>query len=352
MITRIDTEKLLASVDLLDVVAADLGPAQRCSGQWHFWCCPFHGERTPSFGVNPETRSWRCYGACHKSGNAIDYVMRYKEIEFLDACNYLAKFAGELPTMDGTTTTPARPKVFIKPPDAEVSTWQERAHHLTQECHSRLFDNTNPASVNVLRWLHQRGLTIETIQSARLGHSVQQLDSRDLWGLPNDGYQDKVSLLPGVLIPWYENGIIKRVIIRRYPLEEIEGINPYKVLPGSANLLYNLDRVDTSRPVVLVEGVFDALSIQQEAGDLVHAVATGGTGGAHTQETIEKLSATPLVLVSFDNDKAGDDGSSFWTISLPNAKRWRPIIFKDPSEMLEQGFPLRKWIETGLKSKR
>lgn len=351
MIARIDTTKLLESVNLLEVIEADLGPAPLQSAAWSFWCCPFHDENTPSFGVNGETKSWRCYGACQKSGNAIDYVMRTKKLDFLPACDYLAKFAGELSRLDAGAT-PIQPKARIKAAAAEMTTWQNRAHELGQDCHTRLL--TCATSGDVLRWLHRRGLTNETIRSAQLGHSVQQLDSRDLWGLPSNGYQDKVSLLPGVLIPWYENGVIKRMIIRRYPYTAVEGIDtgPYKILPGSANLLYNMDKVDASRTIVLVEGVFDALSIQQEAGDLVHAVATGGTGGAHTQETIDNLNAVPLVLVSLDNDNAGDQGSNFWTISLPNAKRWRPVMFKDPSEMLEKGFPIRKWIETGLKSKR
>ena len=34
-------------------------------------CCPFHSEKTPSFSYNPNTGTWRCFGACHTGGGVV-----------------------------------------------------------------------------------------------------------------------------------------------------------------------------------------------------------------------------------------------------------------------------------------
>lgn len=57
-------------------------------------CCPFHHEKTPSFKVSPVRNIYHCFGACDETGNAIDFIMRLKNMKFYEALEYLADKLG------------------------------------------------------------------------------------------------------------------------------------------------------------------------------------------------------------------------------------------------------------------
>ena len=58
-----------------------------------FGLCPFHGEKTASFSVNPEKGICYCFG-CHKGGGAINFIMEIEGLNYPDAVRFLAKRAG------------------------------------------------------------------------------------------------------------------------------------------------------------------------------------------------------------------------------------------------------------------
>ena len=55
--------------------------------------CPFHAEKTPSFGINPELNLYFCHG-CQASGDAITFVREVEHLDFVDAVERLASRAG------------------------------------------------------------------------------------------------------------------------------------------------------------------------------------------------------------------------------------------------------------------
>lgn len=61
------------------------------NGKTYSACCPLHNEKTPSFHISPEKGRWTCYGSCKKSGDIIDFVCDYKNLEKVDAIEYLCK---------------------------------------------------------------------------------------------------------------------------------------------------------------------------------------------------------------------------------------------------------------------
>ncbi|MDP6993697.1 MAG: DNA primase, partial [Woeseiaceae bacterium] len=56
-------------------------------------CCPFHDEKTPSFTVSPSKGFYHCFG-CGQHGNALDFLMQYDHMEFVEAVESLANLMG------------------------------------------------------------------------------------------------------------------------------------------------------------------------------------------------------------------------------------------------------------------
>lgn len=91
MISDEDKERVRQATDFVQLVAETVELRQR--GQDFWGCCPFHGEKTPSFKVNPSTGLWHCFG-CGEGGDVFSYVQRRENLEFADAVRYLADRAG------------------------------------------------------------------------------------------------------------------------------------------------------------------------------------------------------------------------------------------------------------------
>ena len=89
----------LASLIGQNVVLKRAGKAQA-------GCCPFHGERTPSFNVYE--KHYHCFG-CGEHGNAFDFVRKNEGISFPEAVKRLAASAGvDLPQGAPRPASPAQ----------------------------------------------------------------------------------------------------------------------------------------------------------------------------------------------------------------------------------------------------
>ncbi|MGD2171732.1 MAG: CHC2 zinc finger domain-containing protein, partial [Gammaproteobacteria bacterium] len=90
-IPRSFIDNLLNRVDIVEVIDSRV-PLKKKGRE--FWaCCPFHGEKTPSFSVSPAKQFYHCFG-CQKSGNAIGFLMDYDHMEFVEAIETLAGAQG------------------------------------------------------------------------------------------------------------------------------------------------------------------------------------------------------------------------------------------------------------------
>lgn len=90
-IPRYFIDDLLARVDIVDLI--DKHVPLKKAGANYVARCPFHSEKTPSFSVNRNKQFFHCFG-CGASGNAIGFLMDFNHLDFIEAVEDLATFAG------------------------------------------------------------------------------------------------------------------------------------------------------------------------------------------------------------------------------------------------------------------
>jgi DNA primase len=88
-------DEIVARSDIVEIIGARV--SLKKSGREYKACCPFHGEKTPSFWVSPDKQFYHCFG-CGAHGTVVGFLMQYEKLGFLDAVADLAQRAGlELP---------------------------------------------------------------------------------------------------------------------------------------------------------------------------------------------------------------------------------------------------------------
>ncbi|HSD59373.1 MAG TPA: CHC2 zinc finger domain-containing protein, partial [Burkholderiales bacterium] len=91
MIPQGFVQELLNRVDIVEVVDRHV-PLKR-AGTNYVACCPFHGEKTPSFTVSPTKQFYHCFG-CGAHGTAVGFLMEHLGMSFPEAVKDLAARAG------------------------------------------------------------------------------------------------------------------------------------------------------------------------------------------------------------------------------------------------------------------
>lgn len=95
MANRISEETINAILDspeIISLVAEYTRLDQRSPNDW-WGCCPFHGEKTPSFHVDGNNRLYYCFG-CRKGGSAITFAMEMEQLSYYDSIVFLSKKFG------------------------------------------------------------------------------------------------------------------------------------------------------------------------------------------------------------------------------------------------------------------
>ena len=84
-------EQLNSQADLISIIGRHT--TLKRAGSEYKGCCPFHGEKSPSFYVNPQKNIYHCFG-CSVGGNAISFLRDYENLTFIEAVNELSKQTG------------------------------------------------------------------------------------------------------------------------------------------------------------------------------------------------------------------------------------------------------------------
>ena len=153
LIKKTSIEEVVAAADMVDVVQ---GRTQlRKSGARWVGLCPFHSEKTPSFGINPVEKLFYCHG-CHKGGDLITFVRETEGLDFAQAVEWLADRTGT--QLEYEETSPAQ-EARRKRRDRLESLLEDAASFYSRY----LWDTA--AGESARAYLSERGLTEE--QTAR-----------------------------------------------------------------------------------------------------------------------------------------------------------------------------------------
>ncbi len=300
-------------LNIVEVISAYV-PLKK-AGRNYKGLCPFHGEKTPSFVVFPDSQRWHCFGACGVGGDVINFIMRRESLSFGEALKLLAARAG----VELAPPTPAQEA------EAEERRRLWDLNRLAAEYYHRLLMEGDEAAA-ARAYLAGRGLRGETLRAFQVGYA------RDTWQALGDylksrGWREADLLLAGLVVE-REGGeraydrFRGRII---YPIRDARGHvcgfggrvldnslpkylnSPQTPVFDKGTVLYGIDlareAIRQTETVVLVEGYMDVLMAHQAG--FRNVVAAMGTGLSDQQLATLKPLARRLVL-ALDPDVAGN----------------------------------------------
>lgn len=322
MINNIQTLKL--QIDLRNIVECDLGQPAIRSGRSHLYKCPFHNEQK-GFGLAVWSDGYRCFGKCDKSGDAIDWLINFRQLSFTESLSFLD--SGHVPLLKNPVSQ--RP-ITCEPPNDE---WQASARKVVELAENILWSSDGERA---LTYLLERGLTTTTIQQARLGYIPRDYwDWREIEGL-------KVPC--GITIPWFAHEALWAVKVRRASVEQ----RYVQFAGGSANGLYNADSLSNHNVAIFCEGEFDTLILQQESGKLVSPVTLGSATNRLSVRWLSELVSHQHIFVAYDSDTAGKRGTERLLKTSPRFQQLSLPDGKDINDFYLHGGDIYSWIEKGV----
>lgn len=312
-------ERVKQKLDIVEEIGAVV-PLKK-SGKAFKGLCPFHGERTPSFYVFPETGTWRCFG-CNEGGDLFTFIEKQQGLDFRDVLTQLAERAGV--SLDSgsrdhgdyseSAETSARKR--LRQLNEAAAIWY---HHQLLQAHEAQYART---------YLESRGVSNESIATWRLGFAPD--GDRLAQYLLAQGYAAKELVEAGLarereadrgggLYDYFRNRLIFPIRDGRsqtiaFGGRELGGGHPkYLNTPQTplfdkSATLYGLDlardSIRRADRVVIVEGYVDAIVTHQYGFRNVVACI----GSAITEKHIKQIKKlTRRVALALDPDSAGEN---------------------------------------------
>ena len=331
--------------DIVDVISGYVGLQKR--GSNYVCCCPFHGEKTPSFYVSRSKQIYKCFG-CGEGGNVTSFVMKYENCTFPEALKILADKAG------------------VKLPEAEYSEEAKRRESRRQKL---LAVNKEAATFyyyqlrsergsKAREYLDKRALSDATRKNFGLGYAPIKGEELLIY-LRQKGYTDDLIRDVGLAKVDERRGTVtqfwNRVI---FPIQDINhrviGFggrimgaddkgpkylnSPETEIFDKSRNLYGMNYARTARTgnIILCEGYMDVISMHQSG--FTQAVASLGTAFTLGQAGLIKK-YTKDVLLAYDSDGAGVKAALRAIGILKDAGMSGKIInmspYKDPDEFIK-----------------
>jgi len=344
-------DRVRDAVDFVELVSART-ELRRAGPARYEGLCPFHDERTPSFGIDPAQKVYYCFG-CQASGDVFTFVQETEGVDFKGALELLAdRYSVELQREEED------------PREAERRKRRERLLELlgrTAAYYERCLWESEEAA-KAREYLQGRGLAEEILREFRVGFAPSAWD-RVLLASRRGGFSEQELYATGLAQRSKENGrpydrFRARIM---FPLADIRGRvlgfgaramrdeQRPKYLNTSDNDLYHkgqhlygadLARAHATRAgqVILVEGYTDVIALHQAG--MRNAVAQMGT--ALTAEQVGELARmAQTVMLALDADSAGQE-AMLKTFSLASKRNLELRVAampdgSDPADLVQAG---------------
>ena len=271
--------------------------------------CPFHTERTPSFIVNPERRTWHCFGACGTGGDIFSFLMRRENLTFGEALRTLAVRAGV--EISGHN----------RQKEAENSRLLEANERAAAFFHNALLNSAEAAQAR--DYAERRGLDADTMRLFEIGYAPDAWEALGSYLASREFSTDEIEAA-GLSVRG-ERGVHDRFRKRlMFPIRDERGRavgfggralddsqpkylnSPQTAVFDKGSLLYALnhaaDAIRRTDRAVIVEGYLDAITAHQYG--FANVVASLGTALTDRQIDLIKRYSRKVAL-ALDADAAG-----------------------------------------------
>lgn len=298
-------DELHERCDIVEVINSSV-PLKR-AGRTYKGLCPFHNEKTPSFVVYPDTRSFYCFG-CQKGGDVVSFVMEQEHLGYVEAIKELAGRAGIAVPNDG---------------DDKISKLKTEVLAANREAARFFHKQLNSDGGKTARlYLRKRELTDDTIVHFGIGFapdswnslfdhmkasgfSTETLTAAGLCAKGKNGYYD--IFRNRIMFPIIDvRGNVVAFGGRRLNEEDrAKYVNTQDtpVYKKSHNLFaLNIAKTNQDRRIIIAEGYLDVISLHQAS--FTCAVAALGTALTPEQAHLIRQYADEVVLC-YDSDEAG-----------------------------------------------
>ena len=312
-------DQVLDQTDIVEVVGRRVPINKKGANYWGV--CPFHDDHKPSMAVNQDKQFYYCF-VCQASGNSINFLREYENLDFTDAVETLASSLG------------------LEVPYEKMQIKDEKNYSILDDA-VKVFENQLKESETAINYLKSRNISGITAKKFQLGFAAQSWDS--LYLSFENQFEKKVLSSSGLFIEKNNKNYDRfrnRII---FPIRNIKGQNiafggrvidpndepkylnsPETQLYNKSNELYGLyeARRETKKmdSIIVVEGYMDVIALHEKG--VKNVVATLGT--AVTSNHVSKLMRfSNNIFFAFDGDLAGEKAA--WK-ALKNVL---PIIRED-----------------------
>ncbi|MDP9245973.1 MAG: DNA primase, partial [Chloroflexota bacterium] len=304
-----DFDLVKERVDIVQLVGERV--QLRKAGRAYKGLCPFHSEKTPSFTVDPDRRTFKCFG-CMEGGDVFDWLIKIDGVDKAEALKILAEKAG-------VELTGGRP------PGEREREKRLLAAHETAHFYFRQALRGTPKGKAAAEYVAARGIDQKMVEQFGVAYAPDLPDGM-LAYLRKKGYTDEEILSTGLVVET-ERGLLDRFRDRLIvPIRDARGriiafggramradqrgkyINsPQTALFNKSATLYTLDAAKAEarrqNEVVIVEGYFDAIASHQAG--FTNVVASMGTALTEGQYRVLNDLHLERAVVAFDGDAAG-----------------------------------------------
>jgi DNA primase len=320
----------------------------------HWACCPFHGEKSPSFHCEDRKGRYHCFG-CGVSGDHFRFLVELEGVSFPEAVEQIAGLAGvPLPDRDPEAEKREEARASLHDVMKLAAGW------FVEKLHA-------PEGAKARAYLRGRGLTAQTQSAFQLGYAPEGRSGLKEFLAGKGVHKDQIEACGLVVfgddIPVSYDRFRDRIM---FPIEDSRGRviafggramaadapakylnSPETELFHKGQILYNFAKarksVQDKSAVIAVEGYMDVIALAQAG--IANAVAPLGTALTENQlELLWRMAGEPVMC--FDGDQAGVRAAlRAADLALPLIKPGKSLRFamlpdgKDPDDLVKAGGP-------------